>query len=133
MIPITSAAGWVLLYMLWRRTVSPAATCASASPVHVLIESTRCTSFGSSVATDLQIVEPSRLSFVASTATPWPWRWPIAATTFPGTFTVQSQWVSEKLAGIAYSESPHWSMSSQTGVNVRTDSQDGRWVYLTWM
>ena len=50
------------------------------------------------------------------------------ATTLPGTFTFQSRWVSENPAGIEYSESPHWSMSSHTGRTRCTDSQEGRMV-----
>src|SRR5215211_1780362 len=107
MIPITSSAGWELWYMLCSRTVCPAVIVASGSPTQVDIDSTLCTSIGSSVATDLQIDWPPRLSLVASMATPWPCRCPIIATTLPGTLTFQSQWVSENPAGMEYSESPH--------------------------
>src|SRR5215211_4964974 len=131
MIPITSSAGWELWYMLCSRTVCPAVIVASGSPTQVDIDSTLCTSIGSSVATDLQIDWPPRLSLVASMATPWPCRCPIIATTLPGTFTFQSRWVSENPAGMEYSESPHWSMSSHTGLSGRTDSQDGRMVEVT--
>src|SRR5215217_8993570 len=130
MIPITSSAGCELSYMLCSLTVWPWPTIASGSPVHVLIDSTLWTSIGSSVASDLQIEAPPSLSFVASTAMPCPWTCPIAATTLPGTLTFQSQCVSEYPAGIEYSESPHWSMSSQTGFSRLTDSQEGRYAYL---
>src|SRR5215212_5495861 len=131
MIPITSSAGWVLLYSLCRRTISPLLTTASGSPVQVDIFSTLCTSVGSRVATDRQIEAPPRLSLVASTAIPWPCTCPSMATTLPGTFTFQSRWVSENPAGMEYSESPHWSMSSHTGLSRATDSQDGRMVEVT--
>src|SRR5215203_6223766 len=93
--------------------------------------STLCTSIGSSVAVDRQMEAPPLLSLVASTAMPWPCRCPSMATTLPGTFTVQSRWVSENPAGMEYSESPHWSMSSHTGLSRATDSQDGRMVKVT--
>ena len=62
MIPITSVAGCELWYMLCSRTRSPCRIVATGSPVHVLIDMTLCTSRGSSVATDLQIDAPPRLS-----------------------------------------------------------------------
>src|SRR4029453_5534249 len=58
MIPITSSAGWVLLYWLCRRTISPLLITASGSPVQVDIFSTLCTSGGSRVATERQIEAP---------------------------------------------------------------------------
>src|SRR4029453_8187662 len=131
MIPITSSAGWELWYSLWRRTMSPLLTSARGSPVQVDMASTLCTSIGSKVATDRQIEAPPRLSLVASTAIPCPCTCPNMATTLPGTFTFQSQWVSENPAGIEYSESPHWSISSHTGRTRFTDSQDGRVVKVT--
>src|SRR5829696_7538496 len=128
MIPITSSAGCVLRYSLWSRTVSPRLTCARGpvSAVHVDIDRIRCALIGSNVATDLQIDVAPWLSLVASTATPWPWTCPAAAITSPGTFTFQSQWVSEKSAGIPprmeYSESPQLLMSSHTGLSGSTGS-----------
>src|SRR5918994_1963385 len=132
MIPITSFAANGLSYMLCNLTICPRWTIATGPPVHALIDSTTCMSIGSSVAFDRQIEAPPLLSFVASTAMPWPWTCPIAATTFPGTLTFQFQCVSENPAGIEYSESPHWSMSSQTGLTRLTDSHGGRYVYVTW-
>src|SRR4029453_5771456 len=126
MIPITSSAGWELWYSLCNRTMSPLLTSARGSPVQVDMASTLCTSIGSKVATDRQIEAPPRLSLVASTAIPCPCTCPNMATTLPGTFTFQSQWVSENPAGIEYSESPHWSMSSQTGLRGFTDSPAAR-------
>src|SRR5829696_10415501 len=132
MIPITSSAGWVLLYWLCSRTVCPVVIVAR-SPVQVDIFSTLCTSIGSRVASDRQISSPSSWTpFLASTATPWPCRCPNMATTLPGTLTVQSQWVSENPAGMEYSESPHWSMSSHTGLSRFTLSELGRLVKVTW-
>src|SRR5918994_6716166 len=125
MIPITSSAAWALWYSLCSRTVSPWRIVAIGSPVQVDIDSTLCTSVGSRVAFDRQMEAPPRLSLVASTAMPWPCTCPSMATTLPGTLTVQFRWVSEYPAGIEYSESPHWSMSSQTGLSGFTDSQDG--------
>src|SRR4029450_9054685 len=58
MIPITSSAGWVLLYWLCRRTISPLLITASGSPVQVDIFSTLCTSVGSRVATERQTEAP---------------------------------------------------------------------------
>src|SRR5215208_6204518 len=132
MIPITSVAACELLYMLWSLTICPWWTIESGSPVHVLMDITLWMSIGSSVASERQMEAPPWLSLVASTAMPWPWTCPIAAIALPGTLTFQSQCVSEYPAGIEYSESPHWSMSSQTGLSRLTDSQEGRYAYLTW-
>src|SRR5215204_96464 len=118
--------------MLCSLTTCPWLTVATGSPIQVPMDITTCGSIGSSFASDLQIDAPPALSFVASTATPWPWTCPIAPTTLPGTLTFQSHLLSYRPEGIEYSESPHWSMSSQTGRSRLTDSHGGRYVNLTW-
>src|ERR671911_456341 len=118
--------------MLGSLTVCPAWMTASGSPEHVDIESTWCWS-AASFATELQIDAPPRLSLVASMRTPWPCRWPSIVTILPGTFTVQSRWVSDSPAGMEYSESPHWSMSSHTGLRGCTGSHEERTVKVTWI
>src|SRR5512132_320163 len=101
MMPITSLAGWGELYSLCRTTRLPVASTARASLTHVVIFMTSCGLDGLRVASERQIDLPP---LVASTAMPWPWTCPSIATTRPGTLTFHDQWVSEKPAGMEYSE-----------------------------